>query len=65
MRWPWDRRAEKAQRRRAEAEDQLEKVRAQWNDVRQTVGVTRYHRELNGWTNTVRTIFEGEGRRHA
>ena len=59
MKWPWVRRAEAAESEAAEAERRLEETHRQWPEVRAIAGETRYHRELNGWTATVKTIFSG------
>lgn len=63
MRLPWSKRveerAEDARRRAEAAERELWKVRAQWPETLRIAGVTRGHRQANGWTETIKTIFGG------
>lgn len=64
MKWPWnkgaDERIQRAERNAATAERNLRKVEAQWGRVHEVAGEARLHRELNGWTTAVKTIFGGK-----
>lgn len=63
MRFPWTssatRREREAVKRAEEAKRLLAQVEQQWPKARAVAGETRTHRELNGWTDTVKTIFGG------
>lgn len=62
MRLPWTRRVEEreaeARHRAEEAERRLRDVRAQWPQARRLASESHQHR-LDGWTETVKTIFGG------
>lgn len=64
MTWPWnkhaDQRIEAAERGAAQAEQKLRTIEAQWPRVHEVAGEARLHRELNGWTAAVKTIFGGK-----
>ena len=57
MRFPWQHRADTEERHRLDAERRLDAVRSDWAPVGRQVAAIRRERELNGWTNTIRTIF--------
>ena len=59
MKMPWTKRAEAAERAVEKADEQLADTRRQWADVLAVTGRAQQHRETNGWTDTVRTIFGG------
>lgn len=57
MMFPWKRRAEEEKVHRQAAERRLNDARADWPQVRVQAAVLRQEHDLNGWTNTIRTIF--------
>lgn len=59
MKWPWVRRAEDAEARVVDADEKLAEAQAKWPHVTRVTGEAMRHRELNGWTATVQTIFAG------
>jgi hypothetical protein len=59
MKFPWQRRAERAEADAEKAQERLSDVEADWRRVRDTVDTTREERDLNGWTATVESLFSG------
>lgn len=63
MKLPWtkraDQRAAQARHRAEAAERDLQKVREQWPETLRVAGVTHSHRQANGWTEAVKTLFGG------
>jgi hypothetical protein len=63
MKMPWTRRTQErtveAERRAAAARRDLQQVREQWPMAIETASESRHHRQLNGWTDTIKTIFGG------
>lgn len=57
MRFPWHGRADDAARQLAEIERQRERVQRQWPAVHAAVRPLRRERQLNGWTDTIVSIF--------
>lgn len=63
MKLPWTKRADEREaeaRRRAEAARRdLQHVREQWPNAIDTARQSRQHRQQDGWTDTIKTIFGG------
>jgi hypothetical protein len=59
MKFPWNRRADRAHTDRVAAENRLKKVRGDWPKVHAEVADIRQQREINGWTATITTLFAG------
>lgn len=60
MKWPWQERAEVAERRADEAERELKETKKDWPEVRREAAKSRAMREANGWTETIAGIFGGK-----
>lgn len=58
MRFPWQRRADRERKKREAAEHRLAGVVGQWPEVHAAVAPLRRERNLNGWTDTIVSIFE-------
>lgn len=59
MKWPWEKRAEAAEKVAAETEQAYEMVEDQWDHARQLAARAGAQREMNGWTSKVLEIFGG------
>lgn len=57
MRFPWQRRADEEQHHRVVAEQRLSDAQADWPDVRRHAALLRAEKDLNGWTDTIVSIF--------
>lgn len=57
MRFTWQRRADEEQRLRKTAEAQLAAVQSNWPEVEANAAELRRHKELNGWTGIVASLF--------
>lgn len=58
MRFPWQRRADEAREHRIDAEQRLTNAVNDWPEVRRHAYALRHQRELNGWTGTIKSIFD-------
>ena len=50
MKWPWQKRAERAEREAVRAEREAEGARRDWNAALAQAGESRQHRAVNGFT---------------
>lgn len=57
MRFPWQRRADAEHTHRVAAERRLADAQADWPEVHRHADALRKQKELNGWTETIVTLF--------
>ena len=60
MKLPWTKRAEAAEDRVREADEQHQQVETQAAEARTQIGRARRHQELNGWNEIARTLIVGD-----
>lgn len=59
MKWPWEKRAEQAEKEAACAEQDYARAEEHWETARELADAAKAQRELNGWTGKVLDIFSG------
>lgn len=60
IKWPWTKRADAEERLRRHAELRRHEVEQDWEALRETTKAISDEVELNDWTRTALTIFQGE-----
>ncbi len=61
IKWPWTKRADAEERLRRHAELRRHEVEQDWEALRETTEAITSEVELNDWTRTALTIFQGKG----
>lgn len=61
IKWPWTKRADDEERLRRHAELRRHEVEQDWEALRETTDAISSEVELNDWTRTALTIFQGKG----
>ena len=59
IKWPWTKRADDEERLRRHAELRRHEVEQDWEALRETTEAITNEVELNDWTRTALTIFQG------